>query len=680
MGAHRKTQTFTISERSGTTPPQLPNFSVSSRGLSIKNLGGVIFGCKQSTMRECLLKQIFGLPSSHSSYVSNIRQGLPLFLFNYTDRKFHGIFEAASNGQLNIDPYCWTENGEEKTPYPAQVRIRISIECKSLDESQFRDVIADNYYTTSHFWFELDHAQVEGLKTLFVPGPSGFSKLATKSSYHQPNTSKPNAMTAMIKSSAWDDDANDKAVSLNASSNALGDDEVKPNASDWDSQCLEHVIAFPHLGKNQTLLQNDEDAVLDKLKKIAMNRAQSNSNITEEFSCPTVDIANGTEVADCPEALISHTAAFVLMGVFEEMKALVLQQDEQNKALKKKQLQLDEEFSSLKERVKELEYKVDPSLKQVDESLTESLVEQYLGSDNVIYLVGGFDGETWSSALDSYAPSHDVLTPLRPMSFARSYASAVALGGSLYVLGGRVGARYCRTVECYNPRKDEWILCTPLNREKGNLAGATLHNKIFAIGGGNAFGCFPDVEVFDPTLDRWIDNQEMHQKRYGHAAAELNGALYVVGGCDGMDYLKTAERLDPRDPSWTKLPNMNSSRCSHSVAVLNDKLYALGGHSGSNMLSTVEVFDPRASSWMMVEPMNEIRGCAGIAVLGSSIFAMGGLRDGVNIVESVELYKEGVGWRLTESRAIKRRCNNRFDFNQNGMKMIRGNTTSQFIG
>ncbi|KAK1256636.1 hypothetical protein QJS04_geneDACA024657 [Acorus gramineus] len=363
MGAGRKTQTFTISE------------SVSSRGLSIKNLGGVIFGCKQSTMRECLLKQIFGLPSSHGSYVSNIRQGLPLFLFNYTDRKLHGIFEAASNGQLNIDPYCWTENGEEKTPYPAQVRIRISIECKSLDESQFRDVIADNYYTTSHFWFELDHAQVEGLKALFVP------------------------------------------------------------------------------------------------------------------------------------------------------------------------------------------------------SLTESLVEQYLGSDNVIYLVGGFDGETWSSALDSYAPSHDVLTPLRPMSFARSYASAVALGGSLYVFGGRVGARYCRTVECYNPRKDEWILCTPLNREKGNLAGATLHNKIFAIGGGNAFGCFPDVEVFDPTLDRWINNQEMHQKRYGHGAAELNGALYVVGGCDGMDYLKTAERLDPRDPSWTKLPNMNSSRCSHSVAVLNDKLY-----------------------------------------------------------------------------------------------------------
>ncbi|KAK1270313.1 hypothetical protein QJS04_geneDACA005938 [Acorus gramineus] len=657
-------------------------------------------------MRECLLKQIFGLPSSHGSYVSNIRQGLPLFLFNYTDRKLHGIFEAASNGQLNIDPYCWTENGEEKTPYPAQVRIRISIECKSLDESQFRDVIADNYYTTSHFWFELDHAQVEGLKALFVPGPSGFSKLATKNSYHQPNASKPNAMTVMIKSSAWDDgddkwkknvqpqsnawnkplvesnawnkplvesnawdkplivkndsslfweDANDKAVSSNASSNALGDDEVKPNAPDWDSQCLEHVIAFPHLGKNQTLLKNDEDAVLDKLKKIAMNRAQSNSNIMEEFSCPTVDIANGTEVADCPEALISHTAAFVLMGVFEEMKALVLQQDEQNKALKKKQLQLDEEFSSLKERVKDLEYKVDPSLKQVDESLTESLVEQYLGSDNVIYLVGGFDGETWSSALDSYAPSHDVLTPLRPMSFARSYASAVALGGSLYVFGGRVGARYCRTVECYNPRKDEWILCTPLNREKGNLAGATLHNKIFAIGGGNAFGCFPDVEVFDPTLDRWINNQEMHQKRYGHGAAELNGALYVVGGCDGMDYLKTAERLDPRDPSWTKLPNMNSSRCSHSVAVLNDKLYALGGHSGSNMLSTVEVFDPRASSWMMVEPMNEIRGCAGIAVLGSSIFAMGGLRDGVNIVESVECYKECVGWRLTESRAIKRR-------------------------
>lgn len=51
----------------------------------------------------------------------NINPGLTLFLFNYSDRKLHGIFEAASPGQMNINPYGWTPDGSELTPYPAQV-------------------------------------------------------------------------------------------------------------------------------------------------------------------------------------------------------------------------------------------------------------------------------------------------------------------------------------------------------------------------------------------------------------------------------------------------------------------------------------------------------------------------------------------------------------------------------
>lgn len=55
--------------------------------------------------------------------MKNIRPGMPLFLFNYSDRKLHGIFEAVSTGQMNIDPYAWTGDGAASTPYPAQVEI-----------------------------------------------------------------------------------------------------------------------------------------------------------------------------------------------------------------------------------------------------------------------------------------------------------------------------------------------------------------------------------------------------------------------------------------------------------------------------------------------------------------------------------------------------------------------------
>lgn len=59
--------------------------------------------------------------------MKNIDPGLPLFLFNYSERKLHGIYEAASSGQMNINPYGWTTDGSERTPYPAQVLQKISM-------------------------------------------------------------------------------------------------------------------------------------------------------------------------------------------------------------------------------------------------------------------------------------------------------------------------------------------------------------------------------------------------------------------------------------------------------------------------------------------------------------------------------------------------------------------------
>lgn len=53
--------------------------------------------------------------------MKNVAPGLPLFLFNYSDRMLHGIYEAASAGELNINPYGWTVKGEHRTKYPAQV-------------------------------------------------------------------------------------------------------------------------------------------------------------------------------------------------------------------------------------------------------------------------------------------------------------------------------------------------------------------------------------------------------------------------------------------------------------------------------------------------------------------------------------------------------------------------------
>ncbi|XP_045830710.1 uncharacterized protein LOC123922010 [Trifolium pratense] len=120
-------------------------------------------------MKECLSKQLFGLPAPHFSYVKNIEPGLPLFLFNYSDRKLHGIFEASSKGKMYIDPYAWiNDDYSDETQYPAQVKVRVKLQCRPLSEDKFGQVIVENYYDNKHFLFELDRSQTNMLMYLLT--------------------------------------------------------------------------------------------------------------------------------------------------------------------------------------------------------------------------------------------------------------------------------------------------------------------------------------------------------------------------------------------------------------------------------------------------------------------------------------------------------------------------------
>ncbi|KAH7848220.1 hypothetical protein Vadar_015434 [Vaccinium darrowii] len=102
---------------------------------------------------------------------------------------------------------------------------------------------------------------------------------------------------------------------------------------------------------------------------------------------------------------------------------------------------------------------------------------------------------------------------------------------------------------------------------------------------------------------------------------------------------RSAERFDPREHSWTRIESMKTKRGCHSMAVLNEKLYAIGGYDGSKMVPSVEIFDPR---------------------LGT-IYVIGGVKPGddkkrESIVDTVERYKKGQGWQVTNLRAIGERC------------------------
>ncbi|KAL5229543.1 hypothetical protein ABZP36_028319 [Zizania latifolia] len=897
-----------------------------ARNLRENQLGGVIFGCKHNTIQECLKKQLFGLPSVHYSYVRNVKPGLPLFLFNYSDRRLHGIFEAASPGQMCIDPYAWSHDGSLRTSFPAQVRICTRTTFPPLLESQFRAVLSDNYYNHHHFYFELDHVQTKGLIALFKSlGPANFKQVPAVSSKRIPaaplssstkrkapvnpdqrkgsaNSKDINPFNVLSHSSGvvpdnWaDSDADNGSISRTSAEKESGDpvfdwedlddnvglrsnsDEISQNSSyDTVAKGMElmecsHSVVNPVNGEintsggdmllnshdvhsgtvsvdeleseaelsDQNLIYSNPDQHVPEETQIVASLSSSDHHVPEEtqvhaslswpeqhvpeetqvnaslslpeqhvpeetqvkasLSCPELYVPEETQTnaslsypdqhvpeetqfnaslscpdphlpevtqfnasLSCPDQHVAEETQFnaslscpdqhvpdetqVMAGIFfpdqhvheetqangslscpdqhlpeetqfnaslscpnhdvpEETQVIAcisspdqhvtqsnvslsenpfsamvednrsFEQHQGNaelmkiiadlvmktESLDKRQSKSCEEILSLREVVKEsgtevrqLEYRIGELQFKLDSSM--SLIG---GACNTldkpsIFLIGGYNGVTWLSSLDSFSPEKDILVHLTPMSSARSYASVSVLDGCIFVFGGRDGSSWCNTVECYNTMCNEWMVCPCLNHKKGGLAGVSLNGKIYVIGGGDGAVIYSDVEMFDPYLGKWICSPSMLNSRFALAAAEMNSVIYATGGYDGSKYLQSTERYDPREGFWAHLPNMNSRRGCHTVAALGELLYAIGGYDGNSMVSSVEIYDPHRNSWRMGYPMSFPRGYASTVTLGDNLFVIGGLQSNEKILDTVEVYSVSSGWSVPGFSSIGKR-------------------------
>ncbi|XP_022767815.1 kelch-like protein 1 [Durio zibethinus] len=559
-----KAQTFLVN---GNAPciPNLTNSIMSVRNLGKSQLGGVIFGCKTSTYKECLFKQLFGLPAQHFSYVKNIQPGLPLFLFNYSERKLHGIFEAASHGQMNINPYGWTADGSEKTQYPAQVLIRVRLQCQPLLEEQFRPIIADNYYGHNHFWFELDHVQTSKLMSLLA------SLAVSPSTYLTQNTAKwRNIFQTLPSTGKKEEGAPEVEHSNHSSGNVVffdvikvADEGFKLSASEVEqfsqSSGKSDSTDFAPFDSLETNIdakirgQDEKDLILIKLKELAQKRKDQDVSLMDNVEDSTlmketyfedrvslweqVDLGQKNEYGACSSPHCQSLVAQLIQGM-EEVRTFKAEQCKKMVQMEQKLVAAEMEIKRLQDHCLMLESLSNHSVEHVNEKEIQPFEELQLDPTESIFLVGGYDGESWLSALNSYFPYQDVIKSFQPMSSVRSYTSAAQLNGELYVFGGGDGCSWYDTVESYSPSTDQWTLCPSLKEEKGSLAGTALHGKIFAIGGGNGVECFSDVEMLDLIVGQWINTRSMLQKRFALAAVELNGTIYATGGYDGNNYLQ----------------------------------------------------------------------------------------------------------------------------------------------
>ncbi|XP_022720232.1 uncharacterized protein LOC111278062 [Durio zibethinus] len=125
---------------------------------------GAIFMSNNATKKECLRRKIFALPYSLSHFVKQVKDGMILFLFEFGRRELHGVFQACSDGAMNILPNVFSSSGKQ---LPAQVKFTPLWFCRPLSENEFRDAIRENYFSKNKFKFGLSEDQVRRLLSLF---------------------------------------------------------------------------------------------------------------------------------------------------------------------------------------------------------------------------------------------------------------------------------------------------------------------------------------------------------------------------------------------------------------------------------------------------------------------------------------------------------------------------------
>ncbi|KAJ9707971.1 hypothetical protein PVL29_000167 [Vitis rotundifolia] len=125
---------------------------------------GAIFMSNRKTMEECLRRKLFGLPFSKTGFVKHVKVGMVLFLFEYERRELHGVFQASTDGAIDIVPEAFCSSGKQ---FSAQVRITTIWNCTPLTEHEFSDAIRDNYFAANKFNFGLSKDQVHRLLLLF---------------------------------------------------------------------------------------------------------------------------------------------------------------------------------------------------------------------------------------------------------------------------------------------------------------------------------------------------------------------------------------------------------------------------------------------------------------------------------------------------------------------------------
>ncbi|XP_008330358.1 kelch-like protein 10 isoform X2 [Cynoglossus semilaevis] len=147
--------------------------------------------------------------------------------------------------------------------------------------------------------------------------------------------------------------------------------------------------------------------------------------------------------------------------------------------------------------------------------------------------------------------------------FVRSNAECIEM---IYICGGFKGQTFLQTAECYNPNTNQWTMITPMIRRRCEHGVVAHAGCVYAVGGNDGICCLNCTEVFNPQNNTWHMISSMKTPRSKFGLGVINGQIYAVGGRTGAGITSKVEYYDSTKDEWflacdTKRPCISCSCC-----------------------------------------------------------------------------------------------------------------------
>jgi len=156
-----------------------------------------------------------------------------------------------------------------------------------------------------------------------------------------------------------------------------------------------------------------------------------------------------------------------------------------------------------------------------------------------VYVPGGqaVDGKP-IAALEVYDLRQDQWDTLAPLPVALSRYCLAAYEGNLYLFGGWDGETYSSAVYRYDPETDAWSERSPLPSPLSRCGTAALQGKLLVAGGFDGTRALTQTLAYFPNRDNsgddpWEERPALPEARYNLSVVTLANAVYVIGGQQG---------------------------------------------------------------------------------------------------------------------------------------------------